>query len=84
MLNYIVLAIIAVYLILYLVFCYKTGHFLKTLILNVLIGIISLVVLNIISNFSGISVNINKATVSTSALLGVPGIFSMLVLNMIL
>lgn len=82
MLKYFILGGFIIYLIIFLYFCFKTKHFFKTLILNLFIGIISLVILSLLSNITGLEFNINRGTVFTSSFLGIPGLLTLLTLNM--
>lgn len=83
MFKYIVIGCIIVYLIIFLVLCYKSKQFLKTLILNIFIGIISLVILSLLSSVTGVQFNINRITGLTSAAFGIPGILMLFALNYI-
>lgn len=82
MFKYIIIGCFCLYMAVFLIFCYKSHHFFKTLLLNVIIGIIALVSLNLLAGYTKLPMNINKCTVITSASLGIPGILTVLALNM--
>lgn len=84
MFKYLIIICFSVYAIIFLWLCSKTKHFFKTLILNVFIGIISLVILCLTYKFTGLKFNINRLTVLVSSTMGIPGILTLLMLNFIL
>lgn len=82
---WIVSGVVAViYLLVLLVKCYQTGHFVKAVVLSALSGLVPLFLLSFTSTLTGLSVMLNGWTVSIAAAGGVPGVASMLVLNILL
>ncbi len=59
----------------------KTFSFIGNLIVKGIIGVLLLYVLNVIGAQKGIHVPINEATASISALLGIPGIIALVVIQ---
>ncbi len=64
--------------------CIKSGKFFRFLIISVIAGIGSVILVNVLSVFTGISIPINLWTMSTSAALSVPGVIGLLVANLLL
>ena len=58
----------------------RSGKFFKAVILNALLGIITLVVINLISRFTGFSIAVNFYTVFGSALFSLPAVIFFLLL----
>ena len=79
-----VIAIIlaVVYALCLLVAVARQGKFLKTLTATALSGVCGLLVVNILSLFTGVSLVPTVYTVGASAVFGIPGVVAMLVLKM--
>ena len=74
--------ILVLYTIILLYFSYKNGKILKTLLLFSLSGVLMFTVINLLSGLTGIGINVNVWTLSSSAVFGIPGVFGLLVLRM--
>ena len=66
-----------------LFFAIKSKKFLSSLFINAFLGIGAVVVINITSKYSGVSIPINEFSVLASGVLGVPAVFGLLILNLI-
>lgn len=61
---------------------YSKGFF-KTLLLNAAAGIICFAAINLTSRYTGVCIPINYYSASFSTVLGLPGVFGMLIANFI-
>ena len=61
----------------------KSGRFFKMLVLNALLGLLTLIVINLLSRFTGFSIAVNLYTVLGSALFSVPAVIFFLILPFI-
>lgn len=59
----------------------KTGHIFKALFTSVALGIIALFAVNVISAFTGVSIGVNAVSVFVSAVGGISGVVTLLVMN---
>lgn len=73
----------ALYLILLLFFCKKTGRFYFALILNSLLGVVFLTIINLTAKFSGFYIPVNEYSLLASATIGIPGTAALLIINLI-
>lgn len=62
----------------------KSAHPIRSAILSMLWGIIALVAVNICSSFTSVSIPVSPMTLSVSAVLGIPGVTCLLLLQRIL
>ena len=62
----------------------KTGKFLKTLILNGLLGIIIIVVINLLSKYLNIYIPINIYTLTAGGIFGIVGVCTILVTQVLI
>lgn len=62
----------------------RSKHPIKKTILNILIGIFSLIAVNISSTFTGVFIPVSLLSIGVAAILGLPGVTTILILNMIL
>ena len=62
----------------------KSGHLLRCLFLSAVSGISGLFFVNIISPFTGVSLGANPCTLSFSALTGLSGTISLLIMRLIM
>lgn len=69
-------------LILLIIALYSKSFF-KTLFLNALSGIGILIVINLTAKSSGVYIPVNYYTVSCAGVLGLPGVFGLLIANLI-
>lgn len=81
-LKYLVIALLCIYAIILLVFVFRSRKPVKTLILTASVGLITLTVVNLLSSYTGVGLNVNVLTVGGSAVFGIPGVFSMLIIRM--
>ena len=70
-----------VYAITFLVFSFKTGKPLKTIILNASLGLGAFIVLNLLSGYTGVHLGMNAWTVLCSAATGMPGVVLMVIMR---
>ena len=56
----------------------------RTAVISMLWGIIALVAVNICSSFTGVSIPVSPMTLSVSAVLGIPGVTCLLLMQRIL
>ncbi len=62
----------------------RSKHPVKKTIFNILIGIFSLIAVNISSTFTGVFIPVSLLSLGVAAVLGLPGVTMILMLNMIL
>ncbi len=60
---------------------YKSGHFIKSVLLTAFSGIGALFAVNIISYISGVSIALNYITLSVSGILGIPGVIMLMFIH---
>lgn len=72
---------VAVYSVILLVFCRKTGKMLKSLLLSAASGLFVFAMLNLFSGYTGVRIAVNVWTAGTSALFGAPGVVGILTIN---
>lgn len=78
--SFIVLA--SLYVILLAYFCFKSGSFVKTLLISALLGVAVFTAVNISSHYTGVALSVNAWTLGASAVFGFPGVLGMLILRM--
>ena len=61
----------------------KSGKFFKALLLNALLGLLTMTFINLISRFTGFGIAVNLYTVLGSALFSVPAVIFFLILPFI-
>lgn len=84
---YYVIAIIAVLIIAFLVVVQVSAGVKKPIrkgLLSMIIGILSLLAVNLCSGFTGVSLPVSVMSLGISAVGGIPGVTLMLILNMII
>lgn len=84
---YYVIAIIAVLIILFLILIQVSAKVKKPIrkaLLSMIVGILSLLAVNLFSSFTGVSLPVSMLSLGISAVGGIPGVTTMLILNMIL
>lgn len=80
-LGTVLIAVAVIYLLVLLVFLYRQGKFIKAALLTVVSGAAAMLIINLLSGFTGVRIPYNCWTVGTSALLGVPGMIAVLLIN---
>ena len=83
MLKIIFICLCVIYGFLYFIFAIGTNKPIKTIFFFAFWGIAGLTVVNFTFKFSGVYIPVNAYTLSTSAVLGLPGTLSLLLLKMI-
>ncbi len=73
-----------IYAVMFISACVKSGKFFKFLIISVISGISAFILVNLLSYFTGIGIPANLWTVTTAAVLGVPGVIGLLAANILL
>ena len=61
----------------------RSGKPLKSIVVSAAQGIVSLFALNVVSSFTGIMVSVNIFTMIFSAVLGLPGVASLMIMKVI-
>lgn len=81
-----VLAVITVcvFFLIILVFHIRSRRPLRSLLLNAALGIISLVAINLTTRFTGVHIPVNWFSVGGSGIFGLPAVFALLILQMII
>ena len=82
MTNLMITALVLSAIIIFVVFI-KSGHFFRAFFLSSLSGISALFAVNILSGMTGINVGINAATLTVSALGGIPSVIGILLCRLI-
>ncbi len=62
----------------------KVKHGIRSVVLTMICGVAALTVVNICSVFTGVSMPVSRLSVTASAVLGVPGVTAMLLLQTLL
>lgn len=79
-----VISVLSVCLMAVLIICLKSGRFIKSFFLNGIIGIIVLIIINLLSRYTGVRIPVNEYTVPFCALCGIPGIILLTLLPLII
>ncbi len=80
---YFVIATAIIYLLIYAVFLLQTKEPVTYLFLYSIVGIVSLVLVNVIGKYIGIGITYNAYTVVSASVGGIPAVISMLILQII-
>lgn len=83
MFKIIFISICFIYAFLYFIFAVKTKKPFKTIFLYAFIGLLGLILVNLTSKFSGVTIPINGYTLGFSSALGLPGTVCLLILKTI-
>ena len=83
MLNNVLLCVSVVYLLCFIIFSALTKRFFKTVIITALIGVLTLIITKIFGGYFGFYVPINIYTLGVCGFTGLPGVFLILILNII-
>lgn len=62
----------------------KTGHIIRSVLLAALSGLLALTAVNLCSGFTGVWMPVSRLSVACAAILGVPGVIAMLLLQLLL
>ena len=73
----------AVYALAFLVFAFKTGKALKSIIINAALGLGAFITLNLLSSYTGVGLGVNPWSLLCSASAGIPGVALMVVMRVI-
>lgn len=76
-----VLSLISLSVILYYLF--KSKNFVKLMFLNMLLGAATLIILKLISKFTGVEIWINQFTMSSTLIFGIPAVIGFIILKLI-
>ena len=79
-----VICVLSVCLVAVLIICLRSGRFIKSLFLNGVIGIALLIIMNILSRYTGVKIPINEYTVPFCILCGTPAIILLTLLPLII
>ena len=74
--------LLVIYAVILFVFAYKSGRFFKTLLTSALIGVLTMLIVNISARFTGVSLPVNLYTVLSSSCLGLPGVLGLLTIRL--
>lgn len=77
------ITILIIFSIIWLYGFFKTKNPIKCFIRSGIIGMISLIAVAFISNFTRLYIGVNLASFITSAVLGLPGVILMVVINLL-
>lgn len=83
-LKYSVIGLLIITSLIILIFALLSKKPLKTLIINALLGLISLAVVDLVSRYTGVYICLNEWTVSASAVLGIPSVLGFVLLQLII
>ena len=81
--KYIMFAILGLTVFLMLIFALKSRKFFKILFLNAALGIGAIILIDLTAKFSGVYIPVNYWTVGAGGVLGLPGVFGVLISNFI-
>lgn len=62
----------------------RVRHGIRSVILSMLCGVTVLIIVNIFSGFTGVSMPVSRLSVTASAVFGIPGVTAMLLLQTLL
>ena len=83
MIKIIFICLCLIYVFLYFIFAAGTKKPFKTIFFYAFLGLFGIAAVNITTHFSGVHIPINAYTLGTSAILGLPGTISLLILRII-
>ncbi len=82
-LKYCAIALLSVAAIIIICLALKSGRPFKYIIINAVIGILSVVLVDVTSRFTGVHIPINEWTLSGSAVYGIPAVCGLLILQIL-
>lgn len=59
--------------------CKKTGHFFKNFFLSALSGLSGLFLVNLLTQYTAVSIPVNYISISASSFLGIPGVIALVI-----
>ena len=62
----------------------KTGHVIRSVLLSMLGGLLALTAVNLCGGFTGVWMPVSRLSVACAAVLGIPGVIAMLLLQLLL
>ncbi len=60
---------------------YKTGHFIRSVLLSAVSGIGALFAVNLLAYLTSVSIAVNYITLAVSGIFGIPGVIALLFMN---
>lgn len=78
------IAVLSVFTLALLVFHIRSRRPLRSILLNAALGIAALIIINLTSRFTGVHIPINWFSVGGSGIFGLPAVFTLLILQMII
>ncbi|MDO4743278.1 MAG: pro-sigmaK processing inhibitor BofA family protein [bacterium] len=81
-LKWSLIALAILYVLIEMFFLIKTKKPLKTFLIYAFIGLCSITVINIISKYTGVYINLNCWTVGAGTVFSIPGVFALIVVKM--
>lgn len=78
------IAVLSVFALVLLVFHIRSRRPLRSILLNAALGIGALAVINLTTRFTGVHIPINWFSVGGSGIFGLPAVFTLLILQMIM
>jgi pro-sigmaK processing inhibitor BofA len=81
--KYFIIGVISITVLMILIFALKSRKFFKTLFINALLGLGAIAIIDITSKYTGVHIPINYWTASAGGILGLPGVFGVLISNFI-
>lgn len=82
-LKYAVIVLLSVLTLFIIIMAFKSQKPLSFILFNAFLGVVTLLIAYLTRGFSGIKISINPYTLTTSAVLGIPSLIMMLILNFI-
>lgn len=83
MLKIVLISVMSIYGFVYLILGVKTGKPFKTIFLFGFLGILSILLINVSSKFTGINIPINWYSIGLGGTFGPPGVVFLLILRLI-
>ncbi len=81
-LGVVLLSLAVIYLLVLSVVFYRQGRFVKAMLITAASGIAAMLIVNLISRFTGVRLPYNPWTVGVGALMGLPGIIALMLINL--
>lgn len=73
----------ALYAVAFLFFAFKTGKPLKTILINIFVGLAAFTVLNLCSKYTGVALGVNGWSLLCAGAAGVPGVALMVLMRIL-
>lgn len=81
--KYLIISVVCLAVLIILFFALKSRKFFKIIFVNALFGIGAIGLINLTAKFSGVNIAVNYWTVGAGGVLGLPGVFGILISNFI-